>query len=76
MRFIKALIIAVGLAQVSTSLQIDTILNKDIESETIHHSKQPKVAGIKPHSGNAPQKVNSPPHKTVGSTTLNVDDGK
>ena len=75
MRFVKALIIAVGLAQISTALQIDTVLYKDTNSEANHHSKPAKNARGKPQKEDVPHRGNPAHGITVGSTTT-LSDGE
>ena len=74
MRFVKALIIAVGLAQISSALQIDTVLYKDTNSEASHHSKPAKNARGKPQKEGVPHRGNQAHGITIGSTT--VSDGE
>ena len=76
MRFVKALIIAVGLAQISAALQIDTVLYKDTNSEASHHSKPAKNARGKHAEEDVPHRDNQAHEITDGSTTLSDENGK
>ena len=70
MRFVKALIIAVGLAQISAALQIDTVLYKDTNIEAGPDSKPEKIVGGKPKEVDVTDRGNQAQGVTDGSTTL------
>ena len=70
MRFVKAIIIAVGLAQISAALQIDTVLYKDTKIEASPDSKPEKIVGGKPRKEDVPHRDNQAQGVKDGSTTL------
>ena len=76
MRFVKALIIAVGLAQISAALQIDTVIYKDTNKETGRNSKPEKIAGGKLKEEDVPNRGNQAHEIRDGSTTLGDENGK
>ena len=70
MRFVKALIIAVGLAQISAALQIDTVLYKDTNSVAGPDSKPENIVGDKPKKEDVPHRGNQDQGVADGSPTL------
>ena len=71
MRFIKALIIAAGLAQASMALQIDTSLLIGDKNEAGHPPKQHKLG--KPLGPKGPNKGKPADHASIGATNLSDD---